>query len=295
VFNKTSKISVVMITLNEAHNLDRIINNIKSWVNEIFILDSFSNDRTIDIALSNNIKIYQNKFIDFGSQWNLALEYLPIQTEWVMKVDPDEFVTDDLKKNIDKLIQNNSCDAIEVTRRLMFIDNPINIKNNIVRVWKNGFCKFTDVKVNEHPIIEGVISRANGFLEHFDSPNIHHWIIKQNYYSSLEAKINYSNLNLADKPNLFGNSFQRRMWLKKNFFLFPFRYFFLFLYFYIYLGSFISGKPGYLWSKMKTDFMKFTEFKIYEMRLKKDGNLIINNYNGVHDKRVPLLFHKKEN
>lgn len=282
-----------MITLNESHNLDRIIHNLKSWVNEIFILDSFSNDGTVDIALKNNIKIYQNKFKDFGSQWNLALENLPIKTDWIMKVDPDELVTDELKVNIDNIINENRCEAIEVTRRLMFVNKPINIKNNIIRVWKKGCCRFTNVKVNEHPIIDGKIFKANGFLEHFDSPNIHHWIIKQNYYSSLEAKINYSNLNLADKPNIFGSKFQRRMWFKKNFFYFPFRYLFLFLYFYIYHGAFISGKPGYLWSKMKTDFMRFTEFKIYEMKLKKSGNLNINNYNGIPDKRVTPLIDKK--
>lgn len=281
-----------MITLNEAHNLERIINNLKLWVNEIFIVDSYSNDKTVEIALKNNVKIYQNEFKNFGNQWNIAIQKLPISTEWVMKIDPDEFVTDILKKNIDKLIDENKCDAIEITRRLMFLGRPINIKNDIIRVWKKGFCKFTNVEVNEHPIINGKVLKADGYLEHFDSPNIHHWIVKQNNYSSIEAKINFNNLNLAVNPKFFGSSFERRMWYKKYFFIFPFRYLVLFLYFYIYLGAFQSGKPGYLWSKMKTDFMKFTEFKIYEMKLKNDGNLHINNYSGYPDKRVPQLKQK---
>ena len=54
--NKTS-IAVIMITLNEGHNLPRVLSNLKGWADEIFVLDSYSQDDTVDICLENNIEV----------------------------------------------------------------------------------------------------------------------------------------------------------------------------------------------------------------------------------------------
>ena len=59
---KKDSLAVVMITLNEAHNLERSIKNIKGWADEIFIVDSYSQDKTVDICLRHNISIIQKPF-----------------------------------------------------------------------------------------------------------------------------------------------------------------------------------------------------------------------------------------
>ena len=68
-------ITVFMLTLNEEFHLTRIIENIKPWANEIFIVDSLSTDRTIDIALEQDLKIVQRPFTNYGDQWNFAIRY----------------------------------------------------------------------------------------------------------------------------------------------------------------------------------------------------------------------------
>ena len=77
--NKDS-LAVVMITLNEGHNLERSFKNLKGWADEIFVVDSYSQDKTVDICLQHNIPVIQKPFLNFGDQWNFALNSLKIKS-----------------------------------------------------------------------------------------------------------------------------------------------------------------------------------------------------------------------
>ena len=68
-----NSIAVILITLNEGHNLERTFANLSGWADEIFVLDSFSTDDTVDICIKHNVTIFQHSFIGFGDQWNKAL------------------------------------------------------------------------------------------------------------------------------------------------------------------------------------------------------------------------------
>ena len=279
-------IAVVMISLNEGHNLKDVCENLNGWAQEVFLVDSYSKDDTIDIALNYGINIVQRRFRGFGEQWNFALNELPIQSPWVMKLDPDERLTEELKNNISQMINNNQYDAFCIKRRLWFMGKKMPVYQKLIRIWRNGSCRFSDVAVNEHPIIEGVVKYVTGNLEHYDSPNLDHWLEKQNRYTTSEAIIAYQNKPLSDKEILFGTSLQRRMWLKKNFYKFPFRYFFLFLYHFLYQGAYRAGREGYIWSRLRTDVMRLVDYKYTEMKI---TNKIPTKYvygSGEQDKRV---------
>lgn len=263
--NKDS-LAVVMITLNEAHNLERSIKNLKGWADEIFIVDSYSQDKTVDICLQHNIPIIQKPFLNFGDQWNFALNSLEIKSSWVMKIDPDEFLSDDLKQSIKLNINKDKFDGFYVNRRLWFMNRPLPINQKILRVWRKGACKFTDSLVNEYPVVEGLLSECKGEMRHYDSPNLEHWISKQNKYTSAEALASFNELGLADKPLFFGNTLQRRMFIKNIFYKIPFRYFFLFFYHYIFLGAFKEGYIGYMWANLRCDVYRMTEYKVRELK-----------------------------
>jgi glycosyltransferase involved in cell wall biosynthesis len=260
-------ITVVMITLNEAHNLEAVLDNIQGWAEEVFIVDSYSSDETVDIALRRGIHIVQRAFSGFGDQWNFALEKLPITSEWTMKLDPDERVSDELKAAVSEAIQKNDGDGYSLTLRLWFMGKPLPVKQSLVRIWRTGKCKFSGVTVNEHPFVEGCVKPLAGFLEHLDSPDLQHWYAKQNKYTSAEAVMRFQGDNLADKPLLLGSSLQRRMWLKTIFFKFPLRYSALFIYHYLYLGSWRAGRVGYVWSKLRVEVYRAIEYKWLEMKI----------------------------
>jgi glycosyltransferase involved in cell wall biosynthesis len=262
-------VAVIMISLNEEHNMESVCKNLSGWAQEVFLVDSYSSDATVDIAISYGVHVVQSPFKGFGGQWNFALDTLPITAPWTMKLDPDERLTDKLKDNLKKSMQKDTSDGFSIDRRLWFMGRPLPIRQRLNRVWRSGNCYFTNVMVNEHPIIKGEIEHIAGDLEHYDSPNLEHWVSKQNNYTTAEAIIAYKKQPLSDTPRLLGNKLQRRMWLKRYFYKLPFRYSILFLYHYLVQGAFLSGRTGFIWAKLRSDVMRLVEYKKIEMENKK--------------------------
>lgn len=264
-------VAVLMITLNEAHNLRETLDNLRGWASEVFILDSYSSDDTVDIALEYGVTVFQSQFKGFGPQWNLALEAFDIKSAWTMKLDPDERLTEELKNSISEIINQKVQRAITLERRLWFMGKTLPIKQKILRLWPTGHCKFSDVPVNEHPLVNLESIHASGHLEHKDSPNLEHWINKQNNYTTGEAINQVISGKLSESPKLWGSSLQRRMWLKKYFWKIPGRYLILFLYNYLGTGVFRAGKEGFYWAQLRNYVYKMWEMKTFE--IKKTGRL----------------------
>jgi hypothetical protein len=260
-------VAVVMIALNEGHNMQAVCDNLCGWAHEVFLIDSYSKDDTVDIALRNGIHVVQRKFTDFGDQWNFALEKLPITAPWTIKLDPDERLDDALKRSIHRLVSAGGYDGIEVTRQLCFMGRRLPVSQRLLRVWRTGTCRFTDVAVNEHPVVAGSLALAGGFLDHHDSPSLEHWVEKQNRYTTAEAVIAYRGAALGDTPRLVGTSFQRRMWLKRNFSRIPFRFFLFFLYNWLWLGAWRAGWVGYSWARLRSEVMRMIEYKRRECEI----------------------------
>lgn len=282
------KIAVVMITLNEAHNMSAVLENLKGWANEIFVVDSYSADDTVGMALAGGATVVQKPFRGFGEQWNFALEALPITSDWTMKLDPDERLSSDLKRSIFDacLDDDGATNGFSVTRSLWFMGKRLPVSHQITRVWRTGKCKFTDVLVNEHPIIDGKIRHLRGQLEHHDSPDLQHWLTKQNAYTTAEAAIRYNSGTLAFKPKLTGERNERRMWLKRYFYSVPFRYVGLFAYCFFVEGAWRAGKVGWIWARLRCDVMRLVEYKTYEMHRSGSDKVVKSHGVGAQDSRV---------
>jgi glycosyltransferase involved in cell wall biosynthesis len=256
-----------MLTLNEAYHIGEAIENVQPWASEIFILDSCSTDHTVDIALEHGVNIAQRRFTNFGDQWNFAIENCPVTTPWTMKIDPDERVTPELVEEMARVVSlPESCDGYWISRRLWFMGKPLHMKNDVLRLWKTGKCRFSDVLVNEHPLIDGQIGRLRSFLEHHDSPDLNHWLDKQNRYSTLEAIMKIRTDSLAGKPRFFGNKLERRMFFKKHFDSVPLRFLLYWLYLMVTSGAFRDGAIGLAWMHLRVEVMRMREYKALEMQ-----------------------------
>jgi glycosyltransferase involved in cell wall biosynthesis len=266
--NGCAPVAVVMISLNEAHNMDAVLQNLKGWAQEIFLVDSYSTDETVDIALRHGVTVVQRKFRGFGDQWNFALRELPITAPWTMKLDPDERLSEFLKASIVEQLGMNTDSAICFDRRLWFMGRPIPIRQEVLRIWRTGYCKFSDVSVNEHPLVDSPVVKVKGDLLHFDSPDLHHWVDKQNRYTTAEAMMTTLNHPLSVEPDVFGTRLQRRMWLKQNFNSMPGRYAFLFLYYLIFKGLWRAGWTGVAWVRLRVWVMRLREYKMKEYKLR---------------------------
>ncbi|QNJ07705.1 beta-glycosyltransferase/ family 2 [Synechococcus sp. Minos11] len=278
-----------MITLNEAHNLPRVLNNLLGWASEVFVLDSFSTDSTIDILIDYGVVIRQSAFHSFGSQWNLALSSFAYTQPWTLKLDPDEELTPELKYSLSLAYQEYACTPIAFERQLCFMGKPLPVKQHIIRSWRTGSVSFTNSLVNEQPIVHGPILKVSGNLLHHDSPTLEHWVSKQNLYTTAEAISYLQSTSLSYTPNLFGNNIERRMWFKRVFGSIPFRFFFLFLYLLFFQRSILAGAQGVSWAKLRVFVYFLRELKIQELKMTGLPYLQVSPLSGDPDPRVPLI------
>lgn len=280
-------VAVVMITLNEGHNMEAVLANLRGWAQEVFVVDSYSRDATVEIALRHGAHVVQRSFRGFGDQWNFALSQLPITAPWTMKLDPDERISDELKREIIGACAVQQYDAYEAHIRLFFMERALPVRLTLLRLWRTGKAEFSDVLVNEHAKIVGKTGCLSGDIEHRDSPDLHHWLEKQNAYTTAEAVAAYEGRSLAVEPRLLGSKLQRRMWIKQNYRRFPGRYMAIFLYHYIVLGAWRAGWVGYAWSRLRSDVYRLWEYKLREIRI--TGRVPLKRVHGpgTPDPRVP--------
>ena len=88
-----------MLTYNEAPNIGHCLESVKGFC-DVFVVDSFSTDSTIDICEEYTGNIFQHEYENHSSQWRWALDNLPIKTRWILALDADFTVSDELKKRI---------------------------------------------------------------------------------------------------------------------------------------------------------------------------------------------------
>jgi 2-polyprenyl-6-hydroxyphenyl methylase/3-demethylubiquinone-9 3-methyltransferase len=140
--------------------------------------------------------------------------------------------------------------------------------------------------VNEHPIVEGRIGKVSGYLEHHDSPNLHHWIEKQNAYTTAEAYSTWREDALSAEPRLFGSTLQRRMWLKRTVPKLPFSYLFIQMYCLLVQGAWRAGSVGFLWARLRAEVYRLRAHKLFEMSLTGRGYAAPPGRTGMPDPRV---------
>lgn len=86
--------------INDSGTIEDCLKSVYGWVDEIFIVDSYSTDGTLEIAKKYTDKIYQHPFETQAKQFNWALGNLPISNEWVIRLDADEQVTPELREEL---------------------------------------------------------------------------------------------------------------------------------------------------------------------------------------------------
>lgn len=272
-------LAVVILTYNEEANITQALDSVAGWANELFILDSLSTDRTLDIARPYGCHIAQNKFEDYAKQRNHALDHLPITSEWVLFLDADEWLPVGIKQEISALIAASPKEnGFFVNWRLIWMGRWIRrgyYPTPILRLFRYGKAHCEDRSVNEHLIVEGATGQLRNDLMHEDRKGVTEWIAKHNGYATREAQ---ELLNARSAPDykeidarLFGTQAQRKRWLRyKIWNRMPplIRPFFYFFYRYVLVGGFLDGKAAFiyhflqgLWYPMLIDIM-YLEMKM---------------------------------
>lgn len=184
------RLSVIIITLNEAKNIRACLESI-SWADEIIVVDSGSSDETTAICQEFSAKILINSdWQGFGYQKNLALQQAT--GDWVLSLDADERVSPALRKTIEQTIALPTADAYMLPRQAYFLGKAMRHggwwPDYVLRLFRRDCGEFSNVLVHETVITQGKVAKLPQPLIHYSYVSLEQLLSKINQYSSAGAK-----------------------------------------------------------------------------------------------------------
>ncbi|MCA1469231.1 glycosyltransferase family 2 protein [Bradyrhizobium sp. IC3195] len=266
-------LAVIILTYNESIHLERALRHIKHLANEIFVIDSFSTDNTIEIAKSHGATVLQNRFVNYAKQFQWALENAPIMSSWIMRLDADEIIEPDLSTEINEKLPSLPLDVtgINLRRKLIFMNRTIKYGGRgvlvLLRIWRRGHAEIEDRWMDEHMIVrEGRTVTFLGGFSDYNLNNLTFFTEKHNKYATREA-IDVLNQRLCFMPRpermlIEKSSLQAaaKRYVKEEIYnKIPFQISSVayFLYRYIVRLGFLDGKEGLIYHVLQGFWYRF--------------------------------------
>lgn len=283
---KKIPVSVLIPAKNEELNLPACLESV-ARAGEVFVVDSQSSDRSVEIAESHGAQVVQ---FHFNGRWpkkkNWSLETLPFRNEWILIVDCDERIPPELWDEIAVAIQDPNYSGYYLNRKVFFLGKWIRHGGKYpdwnLRLFKHRLGRYENLKtedipntgdneVHEHVILTGQVGYLKHDMLHIDFRDIYHWLERHNRYSNWEARVYYNLLTGQGDDGtigakMFGNAVQRKRFLKKIWIRLPFKPLLRFLYFYAFRLGFLDGREGYIYGRLLSQYEYQIGVKLYELR-----------------------------
>lgn len=274
-------LSVIILTHDEAANLPLCLQSLERLNAEVFVVDSGSTDRTIEIAKQAGCSVAFHPWECHATQLNWAMQNLPITTPWIMRLDADERLMPELVEELHRVLPETSKEVAgyRVKRRVFFMGRWIRhggyYPTWLLRIWRNGQAVCEQRWMDEHMILTaGTIANLQFDIIDENQKGLGFWIDKHNRYADREV------YDIAGfKPQTIGvptaqptaELIQRR-WVKTNIYSrFP-RFIRVFIYFFLryVIGlGFLDGIEGLIFHVLQGFWYRFLiDAKLYELSLK---------------------------
>lgn len=186
------KISGLVITLNEEKNIEDCIKSMSLVCDDIVVVDSLSTDKTCDILENLNVTVIRQKYLGDGPQRSYGLPYC--KNDWVLNIDADERVDEELAQTIKQLnLEGSQFDAYEFRRKNIFHNKWIKhsdwYPDYIRRLFNKTKVDFSQV-VGHTKIESNNYTKINqGHIVHYTAENYHELLFMLNKYSTRQAKV----------------------------------------------------------------------------------------------------------
>lgn len=253
------KLVAIILTLNEAKQLPRCLASLKSVVSEVLVADSFSSDETPAIAEAHGARVVQHAFVTQARQFNWALTQLDRDTDWVLRIDADEYLTPVLAAEIRERLPGIGADidGVFIGRRMTFQGRLIRhgglFPVRVLRLFRYGRGRCEDRWMDEHIKVAGPTMDFRGALIDDNMNSLTWWTDKHNRYASREA-MDLLNLEYGFMPHdsvaslRGGSQAGMKRWLKERVYArLPggIRALAYFLYRYLLRLGFLDGRVGF--------------------------------------------------
>ena len=284
-------VTFIILTKNEEINLPDCLRSIEGFAKRIVVIDSGSNDRTVEIAEEHGADVYVHDFENYARQFNWAIDNCNIASRWTFRLDADERLTPKLISELETLMEkhdNDDVNGVTMEAWLYFMGKRIKHgchNKRKLMLFKTGVGRIEDRKMDEHTVLccgKSVYAK-NRFI-HYDFKDMTHWINKMNWYATREMQDYYEFKNGAqyrlngEKDSTISKTRKKKFGFYYKLPMFC-RSWLLFVYNYIFKLGFLDGKIGWVyhymyqrWYRALVD-AKILEQKITKKPFEKTGDL----------------------
>lgn len=271
-------ISVLILTLNEEENLPHCLASVE-WCDDIVVFDSFSTDRTVEIAYAAGARVVQRAFDNYAAQRNAALSEVPYRHRWILMIDADECVTEALRQEIFRRVgtADEATGLFRVRRKDIFLGRWLR-RSSGYPTWFGRLIRAGRVRVvreiNEEYHTDGKVGFLEEHLLHYPfNKGLSWWYERHNRYSSMEALYLIAE---ADRRPSFGTLWSddpadRRRALKKIAYSLPLRPALVFLYLYVIRLGLLDGRAGLVYCVLRMSYEIMIDLKRLEIDRRNRG------------------------
>lgn len=267
-------ITAIVLTKNEELHIARCISTLLQVCEKVYVVDSFSTDKTCEIAGSCGAVVVQHKYLNQAQQFQWALDNCPVETEWTIRLDADEYLTEGLIEEIAARINQLPAEVngVWMKRRVRFLGKTLRFGSlkpiRLLRLWRTGSAYMEQRWMDEQMVLkEGdSVTFDNWFVD--DNLNgLTAWTQKHNNYSNREIVVEldkkYHLFSTGEASKLTGRNNRKGLYYKLPRFFRALAYFTLR---YIVFLGFLDGVPGLVWLTLQSYWYRFlVDSKMYEM------------------------------
>ena len=265
-------LTAIVLTKDEEKNLPDCLSSLRGFASRVVVVDSGSTDRTVDIAREYGADVFTHPFHGYAHQFNWGLDNAGIDTEWVLRIDADERMTEAVKAECAPILEAKresgvggitmEADFYMLGRRLRFGG----AKKRKLMIFRNGWGRIEERYMDEHTILsEGRDVRIRARFDHYDFKSVGHFASKLVWYSGREVM---DVLGAQGEEDLQNAGIRRTRKLKTGlYYRLPrfFRVLCVFIFRYIFQLGFLDGAPGLIYHFMYSFMYRFlVDAKLYE-------------------------------
>lgn len=275
-------VTLIVLTYNEDLNLEKCLNSVKDYADEVIVVDSGSTDNTLKVATKYNSKIYTNKFETHNKQWIWALNNTDIKNEWVMGLDADQITTKELWEELSTIFNRGteSIEGIYINRKYIFRGQWIKhggmFPKYLLKLFKKNKVLIDENElVDHHFYIKGKTINTKNYIveENYKENELSFWISKHRNYADLFAReLVKSKSSKILEPDSKGNPDERTLYFKSQYLKYPLfiRPVLYFFYRYFLKLGILDGVQGFIFHTLHSLWFRFIiDLKVYELRKQK--------------------------
>ncbi|MFB6224839.1 MAG: glycosyltransferase family 2 protein, partial [Candidatus Paceibacteria bacterium] len=253
-------VSVVVMTLNEEENIEYCLGSVEGWSSDIHVVDSKSTDNTVELAkrYAHQVHTMRDDLIgsyEYANMRNWVINTIDFENEWVLFLDADEQLTEDLRKEIPNKIQDSEENGFYIYRRFIFLDKWLRHGRNYtkeIRLYKYNECEYIEQGAMDYVKVNGEVGTLQSDLIHNDRKPFSDWVAKHDSTAKREAQklLSTEGLGLALEEENTHIEGGKRHWMINNIWSkipLYIRPFILFTYVYIIRLGILDGLRGFLY------------------------------------------------